>query len=67
MNAAYFFRWLHCLLRFHRMVTTHSGEGKPVYIGCECGKCWYGSGYSEDWLRFAEACKNSRSDSSTEG
>ena len=33
-------RWLHCLLRFHRPVTTwckHDG----LWIGCECGKKFY--------------------------
>lgn len=40
MLWAFVRRHLHCLFHLHRAITVWD-QGRPVYIGCECGKYYY--------------------------
>jgi hypothetical protein len=35
-------RFVHCLCCMHRKETAHF-DGKCVYLGCECGRVFYGT------------------------
>ena len=52
-------RWWHCLTHWHRGETARI-DGRVVYLGCECGRCWLGASLQPFFLLGREMAEADR-------